>query len=116
MSKLRKLILGSSWLGMTTQAKVSITDKIQFNTGGMEWLLSTTPKIQAMLPISWDQVVFKKEKSLVWTYFPGEEVHISAALTETGIDHAFIHAGQTARDEPTSSGSSTVIPTIVWYL
>lgn len=52
--------------------------------------------MRAILPIIRDRVYLKQEKSLVWTYFPGEEVYVSAVLTEAGIDHAVIHAGLTA--------------------
>ncbi|RAH52699.1 hypothetical protein BO85DRAFT_492824 [Aspergillus piperis CBS 112811] len=54
--------------------------------------------MRAILPIIRDQVFLKQEKSLVWTYFPDEEVCVSAVLTETGIDHAVIHPGLTARE------------------
>ncbi|PWY66464.1 putative DNA repair helicase rad5,16, partial [Aspergillus heteromorphus CBS 117.55] len=154
MGRLRKLIMGSSWLGFINvesslpasavveslgavrrhewiacvrpsleaktlvekntvkgfytrtrehhHTKISLSnsdgDAIQLDTGGLEWLLRGAPKMRAMLPIIRDQVFLKQEKSLVWTYFPGEEVYISAVLTEAGVDHAVIHAGLTARE------------------
>ncbi|RAK88517.1 hypothetical protein BO79DRAFT_217837 [Aspergillus costaricaensis CBS 115574] len=82
--------------------KVSLNDgdgdAIELDTGGLEWLMRGAPKMPAILPIIRDQVFLKQEKSLVWTYFSGEEVYVSAVLTEAGIDHAVIHAGLTARE------------------
>lgn len=154
MGRLRKLIMGSSWLGFINieaslssahvvsslgavrrhewvgcvrpklesktmvekssvkgfynrikegaHTKVSMTDgsanKIELDTGGLEWLLRGAPKMRAMLPILRDQVFLKKEKAIVWAYFPGEQVYISAALTEAGIDHEVLHAGLTANE------------------
>lgn len=62
------------------------------------------PKMRAMLPIIVDQVFLKQEKSLVWTYFPDEEVYVSAVLTEAGIDHA----GLTARER------SIIVKSFTW--
>ncbi|PWY65470.1 hypothetical protein BO83DRAFT_392111 [Aspergillus eucalypticola CBS 122712] len=73
-------------------------DAIELDTGGLEWLMRGAPKMRAILPIIGDQVFLEQEKSLVWTYFPDEEVYVSAVLTEAGIDHAVINAGLTARE------------------
>ncbi|GAT31236.1 similar to An01g14640 [Aspergillus luchuensis] len=82
--------------------KVSLNDgdgsAIELDTGDLEWLMRGAPKMRAILPIIRDQVFLKQEKSLVWTYFPDEEVYVSAVLTETGIGHPVIHAGLSARE------------------
>ncbi|PYH93712.1 hypothetical protein BO71DRAFT_354844, partial [Aspergillus ellipticus CBS 707.79] len=41
---------------------------------------------------------FKKEKSIIWTQFPGEELYVLATLQEAGFDAEMIHSGLTARE------------------
>ena len=59
----------------TVKARVHDT-----NTARLEFLLRGSPKIRAMLPIIRDQVLLHKEKAIVWTLYPAEQVYVAARL------------------------------------
>ncbi|KAE8164621.1 SNF2 family N-terminal domain-containing protein [Aspergillus tamarii] len=63
------------------------------NTARLEFLLRGSPKMRAMLPIIRDQVLLYKEKAIVWTLYPAEQVYVAAVLNEVGLDYGVYHSG-----------------------
>ena len=44
------------------------------------------PKLRAMIALLRIQLLIHREKAIIWTMFPAEQVYIGAALVEANID------------------------------
>ncbi|PYH93071.1 hypothetical protein BO71DRAFT_431284 [Aspergillus ellipticus CBS 707.79] len=67
-------------------------DELEKISSRLAGLMKGSPKMRLTLPILRDQVLLRKEKAIVWTLFPGEEIYVFATLKEAGIDCEILHA------------------------
>lgn len=52
----------------------------------------STPRIAQAPGVLRDQLLIHREKAIIWTMFPAEQVYIGAALVEANIDaKSFMH-------------------------
>ncbi|PYI32049.1 hypothetical protein BP00DRAFT_342443, partial [Aspergillus indologenus CBS 114.80] len=66
-------------------------DPLRIKSEGLDLLLRGSPKLSSLLQSLKHQVCLLREKAAIWTYHPGEEVFVGAALYETGIPFAILH-------------------------
>ena len=67
-------------------------------TWTLEVMLRGSPKMRALLPIIRDQVLVYREKAIIWTQFPAEQVYLAATLQEIKIDAQVFHAALTSHE------------------
>lgn len=66
-------------------------DPLHLKSEGLDLLLHGSPKMRSLIESLQHQVCLLGEKAVIWTYHPGEEAFVGAALHETGIPFAILH-------------------------
>ncbi|KAE8309793.1 hypothetical protein BDV41DRAFT_546879 [Aspergillus transmontanensis] len=84
-----------SMKGFYRTAQARLHDK---TTARLEFLLRGSPKMRAMLPVIRDQVLLHKEKAIVRTFYPAEQVYVAAVMQEVGINYGVYHSGLNLTD------------------
>ncbi|KAE8336848.1 hypothetical protein BDV24DRAFT_141173, partial [Aspergillus arachidicola] len=61
-------------------------------TARLGFLLRGSPKMRAMLPCTRDQVLLHKEKAIVRTLYPAEQVYVTTIIQEVSINYRVYHS------------------------